>query len=463
MIRPVTQSSVARRQSGCESAGSGCACCKPAVASRHVHGPGCDAPMDALELEALVATGAPSYFRTYEQVKAAMYALAERYPDLVEVVDAGDSAEKVQGVADRDILALRLTRKPAAGEPKADKPKVMWFGGIHAREIANPEILMRWVEQTLAGYGTDPEATALLDSRELLVLPIVNPDGHAVIERGYAQSDPKLLNQRKSTNYGHGVDLNRNFEFLWGGVGASATPTSQTYRGPSAGSEPETQAMQRFIATEQPDLFMDWHSHSRLNLFSWGHTGDPSPDNADLLGIARRFSQFNRYTPGSGYRALYPTTGTAMDYAYGQHGIPSFLIETGTEFHQTDAQFEETWSLNAPVLTFAAKIADDPYQRAKGAGVQELTIDSHGSARAVVSDAASGGEVVQRVEWFFDPATPEGEGTALVAEDGAFDEVDEVAIAQLATVGGRRLAYVRAQDASGNWGPTTAQWLDAAP
>ncbi|MCW2949012.1 MAG: Peptidase family [Thermoleophilia bacterium] len=192
---------------------------------------------DKLPPDGLANRVAPGYFRTYEQLKTALYDFQAQYPGLAEVRDIGDSAEKRAGGADRDILALVLTNKKLSGA----KPSTLHVAGIHAREIANPELLMTWAKQLLTGYGTDAESTMLLDSRETVLVPMLNPDGHAVVERGFAGAKGGNTMQRKSTMAGDpsaGTDLNRNFEYHWGGPGASARSSSETYRGPSAASEP---------------------------------------------------------------------------------------------------------------------------------------------------------------------------------------------------------------------------------
>src|SRR5690606_15048392 len=117
-----------------------------------------------------------------------------------------------------------------------DKPSTMNVAGVHAREIANPELLMKFASDLLSGFGTDAEATMLLNTRELVLVPMVNPDGHVVVERGLNREPGGNAMQRKSTSAGTpglGVDLNRNFDFHWGGPGASANPRSETYRGAS--------------------------------------------------------------------------------------------------------------------------------------------------------------------------------------------------------------------------------------
>ncbi len=413
----------------------------------------------------LVGRPAPSYFRTYEQLKDAMFELQSTYPELVQVRDIGDTWEKTQGTADRDVLALVLTNRAKTG----DKPSTMHVGGIHAREIANPELLMTFATQLLAGHGRDAEATMLLDTRETVLVPMLNADGHAVVERGFANERGGDTMQRKSTSGGDprkGVDLNRNYEYHWGGPGASSWPSSQTYRGPSAGSEPETKAVQQFLKDSKPDLFIDWHSYSKLNMYPWGDTKQPTKDHAGYQAIAEKFTTFNGYSPIQSVD-LYPTTGTTDDHAYGAEGVAALAIETGTAFHQSDAQFAQTLRENLPVLNYAVKIADAPFERVFGPDAYDMVVDpASRKVSATITDARNGNATLAGAELVLDPAAKPGTGLALDAADGAFDEVDEQVVGDASKLpglapdaGDGTLVYVRGRDAEGNWGPLAAQWL----
>jgi hypothetical protein len=413
----------------------------------------------------LVGRPAPSYFRTYDQLKTAMFDLQAKFPDLVEVRDIGDTWEKTQGGADRDVLALVLTSKSATGA----KPSTMHVGGIHAREIANPELLMTFATQLLDGYGRDAEATMLLDSRETVLVPMLNADGHAVVERGFAGDRNGNTMQRKSTSGGNpstGVDLNRNFEFHWGGAGASSSPRSETYRGPSAGSEPESQAVMKYVREHKPGVFIDWHSYSQLNMFPWGDTKTPTKDHQAFKAIAEKFTTWNGYSPMPAIN-LYPTTGTTDDHAYGADDVPAFAIETGTAFHQSDAQFAQTLRENLPVLTYTVKIADSPFKRVFGPDAFDMIVDpSTRRVTASLSDVNNGKQIIAGAELVLDTNAAPGSGLALTAADGVFDQVDEHVVGDASRLpglapdaGDGTLVYVRGKDADGNWGPLAAQWL----
>ena len=410
----------------------------------------------------LVGRPAPTYFRTYEQLKGVMFELQAKYPDLVEVRDIGDTWEKTQGEADRDVLALVLTNRTKDGA----KPSTMHVGGIHAREIANPELLMTFATQLLTGYGRDAEATMLLDSRETVLVPMLNADGHALVEKAFSGEKGGDLMKRKNTSGDDGVDLNRNYEFHWGGAGASSSPRSETYRGPSAGSEPETKAIQDYLKANKPNFFVDWHSYSKLNMFPWGDTKSPTKDHLGFKAIAEKWTTYNGYSPIQSV-ALYPTTGTTDDHAYGAEGVPSMAVETGSSFHQSDTEFARTLRENLPVLAYTVKIADSPFTRVFGPDAFDMVVDpSTRQVSARITDVNNGKQVLAGAELVLDAAAAPGSGVALTAADGAFDEVDEQVAGDAAKLpgiapeaGDGTLVYVRGRDAQGNWGPLAAQWL----
>ena len=179
----------------------------------------------------------PQYFRTFTVVRQELQAFAAEYPELVTLSDIGDSGDKVRGKYEHhDLLALRLGSKR---KMNLKTPRALFMGGAHAREIANPELLLQWIKYLLQNYGKVPEVTALLDSRVLDFIPLYNPDGHRAVEDGYAGEPGGNLFQRKNTTPPDGVDLNRNWPEGWGGGASSGRSRSETYRGPRASSEYE--------------------------------------------------------------------------------------------------------------------------------------------------------------------------------------------------------------------------------
>jgi len=140
-------------------------------------------------------------YRTVEETSASMSQLAVTYPNLATVVDIGDSYEKTApgGNPGYDLQVLVATNKALPGP----KPRFFLMGAIHAREYTTAEVVMRFAETMLDGYGKDPDATWLLDNSELHVLPQTNPDGRKLAEQGTSSARtaarPAPASSRRST------------------------------------------------------------------------------------------------------------------------------------------------------------------------------------------------------------------------------------------------------------------------
>jgi hypothetical protein len=139
-----------------------------------------------------------------------------------------------------------------------------------------------------------------------------------------------------------GVDLNRNFSFMWGpGRGSSNFPGSETYRGPAAFSEPESAAMRDLaLATPQLRAHNDIHSYSEMVLYPFGWTPELSPDHPTFDALAREMRarilayRGRNYTIGPVYTTIYPVRGGTVDYFYVDRGVWSFSYELfGTSFN----------------------------------------------------------------------------------------------------------------------------------
>lgn len=450
---------------------------------------------EALNAQLAQGTGTakaiPGYacYRTVAETQARLDSLALAYPQLAQTLDIGASWESGNGGGER-LRVLRLTNRDLPG----DKPVLFAMTAIHAREYTTAELNLRFAEYLLAGYGTDADATWILDHHEVHLLVQSNPDGRKRAETG--------LSWRKNTNQGYcgaasnsrGADLNRNFPFAWGTVpgGSSGDPCAETYRGPLAASEPETQAVVDYVRSVYPDLrgpgmndpapdtlrgiFLDIHSYSQLVLWPWGMNTDLAPNSQALEQLGRRFAWFNGYEPDQSV-GLYPTDGTTDDFAYGELGVPAYTFELGTAFFQACASFESTvYPDNLQALLYAAKSARRPYVLPFGPETVAVTVEPDlpvaGESvriRARVDDSRSstrnGSVPVQPITaarayldtppWLAG-ATP----LAMSASDGSFDTTSEAVDLQLAApTAGRQMVFVEGTDSSGATGPVSAAFL----
>lgn len=317
--------------------------------------------------------------------------VAADHPTLATVVDFGDSYLKtVNAATGYDLKAICLTRKQAGDcvqSPTAPKPRFLLMTQIHAREIVTSDVAWRFIDHLANNYATNAQVRALLDTTEVWVVPVVNPDGVDVVQQGgnrpYLQR--KNLNGTGCSNpptgsNQKGVDLNRNTSFRWNTAGTSPATCSQTYPGRGPDSEAETKAINSLFrrlfadqrgpgATDPAPVttrgaMISIHSYAGMNLFPWGYTNTRSPNDTRLRAIAQRMSSFNGYQFGQPGNILYNASGTSDDWTYGELGIASFTIELGSCNSFTPAYSCTTgeFNRNLPALMYVASIARAPYQ-----------------------------------------------------------------------------------------------------
>lgn len=428
-----------------------------------------------------------SCYRTVDQTYADLQALAAAHPDLVSLIDIGDTWEKQMNGQGDDILVAKITRL-ADTFPKS---KLVIMAAMHARELATAEAATRFAEYLVAGYGVDPERTWLLDHREIHIIPQLNPDGRTRAEAGQLWRK-NADNAFCANSSSRGVDLNRNASFLWSGTGASANACSETFRGPSAGSEPETQAIEAYLAQVFPDqrggnltdpapadaegIFFSLHSYGEMVLYPWEAITSAPPNQTALRTLGRRLGFFNQYTV---CQTCFPSTaGTTVDEAYGEYGVAAYTFEVGNDFFEPCTNFENPiWPQNREAFLFAAKAARRPYQEPAGPAAINVALSAAQTATPVTVTARiddtryfSGGQGTEPTQAiaaaFFTVDTPPGPGvpaTPLAPVDGSFNTSAENVTGTLDPAGltpGRHLVYVYGQDTTGQNGVPTAIFLE---
>jgi carboxypeptidase A4 len=296
-------------------------------------------------------------YHRYEDVNAYLNTLAGLRPDLAQVITIGTS---VQG---RSLVAIRIT---GPGD-STNRPEILFHGGQHAREWITVPVTTYVADQLIRNYDTDPYMQRLVDRCVFYILPIMNPDGYV-----YTWDSNRMWRKNRRNNGGSfGVDLNRNWGWQWGGAGASSSPSSDTYRGPSAFSEPETQALRDFILAH-PNIvaYNDIHSYSQLILWPWGYTSALPADQDEFarigFGMEERIEALygTDFVAGPIYSTIYAASGGSTDWAYGAAGILAFsyeLRDTGASgFVLPPSQIMPSCLETLPALLFYADTTSAP-------------------------------------------------------------------------------------------------------
>ena len=314
-------------------------------------------------LRAFATAEAVSGYHSAASLEQELRQLADARPDIAELKQIGRSVEG------RAILVLRI------GERRADtSPKILFMGCHHAREWVAVEVPFLLAKE-LVERADDPRIAGWLFKAEIWVAPMVNPDGH---EHSRVEQRLWRKNRRANVDGSIGVDPNRNYGYMWGTLNiptSSQVPSDETYVGPRAFSEPETQAVRDLVACERFAGVITYHSYSQLILYPWGYTERPVPDERDLErmvdlgGAMQSLIQGVHgvvYTPQQSSE-LYPTAGDTTDWTYGIYGIPSFTIELRPRtfeeggFILPASQIRPTWEENRPAaFHFIEQLVEAP-------------------------------------------------------------------------------------------------------
>ena len=272
--------------------------------------------------------GSMGGYYTFQEIEENIDELISLYPNIIsEKISIGLSLEG------RNIWALKVSDNPNMNE---GEPQALYTGLHHSREpmsYMNLFYFMHWLGEN---YNSDLLAQHLVNNRELWFIPAINPDG-LVYNQTIAPDGGGM--QRKNTRDSCsstpiGVDLNRNYGYLWGydNEGSSPDGCSETYRGTSPFSEPETQAVRDFVNQHNFKINFNYHSYSDLLIYPFGYEYENNAPQEDIdifIEYGEDMVQYNGYTLGTGPDLLYPVNGDACDWMYGEADIFSYTPEIG--------------------------------------------------------------------------------------------------------------------------------------
>ncbi len=244
--------------------------------------------------------GSMGGFCTYAEVVQKLDSMRLAYPTLItQKINIGTSHEA------RTIWAVKISDNPDVNESSTEAG--VYFDALHhAREPASMQAMLYYMYWLLENYGSNPEATYLINNREIFFVPVVNPDGYEYNRQTDPNGGGQWRKNRRNNGGSFGVDLNRNYAYGWGlNSGSSGNPSSSTYRGPNAFSEPESQAVRDYVASVNPEIAFSIHTVAGRYLNPYGYT-----DTSVSYEIYSDFS--SEFTPSNNY--LYGTTSEMLEY-----------------------------------------------------------------------------------------------------------------------------------------------------
>jgi carboxypeptidase T len=310
-------------------------------------------------------------YHNYAELNTEVNAIVAQYPAIASKRVLGKTYEG------RDIVAVKISDNVGTDE---SEPEVLYDANHHAREHLTVEMAVYLLHLYTDNYATDTRIRNVVNSREIWIVPSVNPDGS---EYDVATGSYRSWRKNRQPNSGSsyvGTDLNRNYGYKWGCCGGSSGSTSsETYRGTAAFSAPETRVIRDFVnsrvvgGVQQIKAAMDFHTYSELVLWPFGYTNSATAtgmtvdQNSTFATLGRQMAATNRYTPEQS-SALYITDGDLLDWLWGTHKIFAYTFEmyptssSGGGFYPPASVITRETTRNKEAALLLAEAADCPYK-----------------------------------------------------------------------------------------------------
>ncbi|HXD91802.1 MAG TPA: M14 family zinc carboxypeptidase [Bacteroidia bacterium] len=303
--------------------------------------------------------GSMGGFYTYQEYLNIMDSMAAKFPNLISARHVIDTSHTWEG---RSLYWLRISNNPNVNQ---SKPQVLYTAIHHAREPESLTELVYFMWYLLENYTTNPEVKYLVDNLEMYFVPCVNPDGYIYNYTTNPNGGGLWRKNRRNNGDGtYGVDLNRNYDFLWGydNIGSSPTTSSDTYRGPSPASEPEIKMMQSFCNSHAFKLAVNNHTYSDL-LIEPDSAGIVTPDSTLYANFFLRMTFCDEFGYGTSIQTVgYTTNGDSDSWMYGEKSTKPQILAMTPETGSPDDGF---WPVLAKVTPLAENVMDQNFYAAR--------------------------------------------------------------------------------------------------
>ncbi|MCF8229555.1 MAG: succinylglutamate desuccinylase/aspartoacylase family protein [Bacteroidales bacterium] len=279
-------------------------------------------------------------YHSYQEIIDLMDSLAGAFPDICKKVLIGRS------VQNRELSYLKISDNAEVDEFEAE---ILFDGGIHGDEIGAAENCIRFARMLCLEYANDPNITSLVNNREIFIYPMVNPDGRENMTRYNA----------------NGVDLNRDFGYMWDAWGNS----------PSAFSQVESKKLRNLFLDNQFSISLSLHSGTEIFIYPWYYRQNQCPDHNAMHYLAAQYvntSGYQNLLYGPGATTLYEVNGSSAETVYGNMGTYGMVIEISSNKQPPTSQIMHYYNLNEASMIDLIENA--------GYGIKGVISDTNGNA-----------------------------------------------------------------------------------
>ena len=374
-------------------------------------------------------------YPTYEQYDSLMVAFQENHPQRCRLDTIGYSQEG------RALLVVKISDHVEMDEAE---PEFFYTSSMHGDELGGYVLMLRLIDYLLNQYGIDPQATRLVDSVEIWINPLANPDG------AYHDGNHTIAGATRFN--ANGVDLNRNFP----DPVAGPHPDGQDH-------QPETTAMMEFMQGRHFSMSANFHGGEEVVNYPWDTWQKRHADDAWFQFISHEYADtaqaysvnyMNGFNDGitNGYD-WYSITGGRQDYTtYFLNGRET-TIELDVSKITPEAELDQLWNYN--YRSFINYMAQVLY------GIHGSVTDADNETQAVPAmvtivgyDLDNSMVYSDSIHGFYARLLNEGTYDLTFSADGYFDQtVSGVAVSNYRTT---RLDIALVKNTSAVSGPSEA-------
>ncbi len=271
-------------------------------------------------------------YHTYQDLTNELHGLQENHSEIMSLTSLGKTYEG------REVWMVKLSDNVNQVE---EEPGVLFMGAHHGNEKPSYEVCLFFIRYMVEQYENNslPEVREALESTQIYVIPMVNPDGvEKNTRKNCAPNHGSFGLKPIVTSYG--VNLNRNYDDPWFlaylfpiryNLPFILADSSFNYRGPYPFSENETIAVKNFVLNHAISISISYHSYGEFIVYPWMHTSKKTPDELLFRSIGENITLINDYYLFVKKDRLIPlyggTLGSSENWLYRVKGIISFTIE----------------------------------------------------------------------------------------------------------------------------------------
>ncbi|MCM3576482.1 S-layer homology domain-containing protein [Mesobacillus subterraneus] len=293
---------------------------------------------------------------SYEDVSNEIKRLKGTFPDLVDYHSLGKTAYQ------REVWAVKLGK---------GQRTVFLNGSHHAREWITTQLIMKMIEEYANAYQKNSlvgkyNARDILDEYTIWFVPMVNPDGVTLQQRGLSAFPKEVHSKLIGMNEGsreftrwkanaNGVDLNRQYPAKWENPSEASKPSWAGYKGQKPFQEKEVQYIRDFTYKIKPDITTAYHTSGEM-IFWYFYNKQKARD----YKLVKELSNI------TGYRIIgtdvKPSGRGYTDWFIQEFNKPGFTPELSSYVgnrHVPQSNFPKIWERNKTTgLWMAAKAGE---------------------------------------------------------------------------------------------------------